>query len=75
MVLLVPGRMMRSGAPRTAALSTYRTPRALWLSRGEKSVKLEMRGRRMTAISMGRRTWVFPNRGERLSSSSMSARV
>ena len=74
-VFFVPGSTTRSGSPSCPARSTYRTPSAEWLSSGEKSVKLEMRGRRTTAMSNGRRCCVCARHGARLSSSSMSARV
>ena len=74
MVFLVPGRMTRSGSPKSAVLPTYRTDTPSTASRARKSVKLDKRGNRMTAISMSLAA-PFVKRSERLSSSSMSSRT
>ena len=73
-VLLVPGRTTRSGTPSSRQLWTYRTPRAGCSSSREKSVKLEMRGRRMTAMSRALRSPWDSSREARESSSSRSTR-
>ena len=72
MVFLVPGRMMTSGSPSSPARETYRRETLGRRERALKSVKLEIRGRRTTAMS---RSPFFPaaeNRVVRESSSSKS---
>ena len=52
MVFFVPGRITISGSFRSDARCTYRRDTPGILSKGLKSVKLEILGRRITAISM-----------------------
>ena len=72
MVFLVPGRITRSGSPKAAGFSTYRTDTPSTASKARKSVKLDSRGNRMTAMSMSCAA-PLERRSERLSSSSMSS--
>ena len=73
-VLLVPARRIMSGVPSSPRRETYRTDTPSTCSNASKSVKLEMRGNRITATSSrdsaaaSRRE----SRSERLSSSSSS---
>ena len=67
----VPGMMIISGEPSSATFLTYRSDTPEKRSNGEKSVKLDMRGSRITAISISLRP-PQDNRLLRLSSSSIS---
>ena len=74
-VLFVPGRRIISGVPSAPTWSTYRSDTFSYRSNGEKSVKFEIFGSRMTAMSTSFRAVSRENRSVRLSSSSMSAVV
>ena len=70
-VFFVPGRITRSGSPNCCVDDTYRTDTPSIASSARKSVKLLIRGSRMTAMSTSA-AGLFSRRSERLSSSSMS---
>ena len=72
MVFLVPGRITASGLPSSAGDAIYRRDTASSRSRALKSVKLEIRGSRTTAISSGAFLPLRPKRAVRESSSSRS---
>ena len=72
MVFFVPGMSTASGFPNSAGEEIYLTLTSSIASRGAKSVKLEILGRRITARSTSPALSFFWNLSVRLSSSSMS---
>ena len=74
MVLLVPGRIIISGFPSCSGFVTYRTVTPEYCENTSKSVKFEIRGRRITVMSTSP-TERLSSFSERLSSSSMSHRT
>ena len=72
MVFLLPGMTIRSGFFSSFVRVIYRTATPGTRSSGAKSVKLEMRGKRMTAISSNAACCPACSRSDRLSSSSIS---
>ena len=72
MVFLVPGSRIISGRFSCPGCSTYRRVTSSRCSNARKSVKLEIRGVRITAMSIFPPLPVFLNRSVRLSSSSIS---
>lgn len=71
---MVPERIIISGLPSCEGLPTYRRDTSSCRSKGEKSVRLDIHGSLITAMSMG---FTVPEerRSLRLSSSSISTRV
>jgi len=72
-VFLVPGKMTRSGVPNSSVRLTYRTENASTQESAPKSVKLEILGNRITAISTAPFPFFEIRRSDRLSSSSISS--